>query len=114
MLLRPLSDARAQAAEALDKARSTLGDGIQLASDKARATLGDGMETASNTYDETADSVSSTYSTAATTVSDYSQHALKLARGRHAAVSRRSEDGCSLDYGHLRLGKRSQPSEHQL
>lgn len=71
----PLSEARAQAAEALDKARSTLGEGIQSASDKARATLGDGMETASNTYDETADSVSSTYSTAATTVSDYSQQA---------------------------------------
>ena len=77
----PLSEARAQTAEVFDRARSTLGSGLQSASDKARSTLGDGMQTASDTYDDTTETVGSTYSTTSTAIEDNLQHASNVFEG---------------------------------
>ena len=59
----PLSEAQAQAEDALNRARSALGDGLQ---------------TASETYDDTTTSVSSTYTSSTAALDDNLQHASNL------------------------------------
>ncbi|KAK9847556.1 hypothetical protein WJX84_006734 [Apatococcus fuscideae] len=73
----PLADARAQAAQALDKARSTLGDGMQTASE----TYDDAASSASKTYDDAASSASSTYSTATSAIDENLNHASNILEG---------------------------------